>query len=127
MKTVSLPTPGIVFGSYPERRPSEDTVPGRDPSLLPGFLRASPLKRFSRDVVSAQTRRDQISTLSHFELEQSLLKLRTQMSRDGLADNLIVEAFALIAHFSQQDLGMAPFDTQPKASFRTVTIHEPVH
>jgi len=112
MKGVVLPTPGIVFGSYPERRPSEDAVQDRNASVLPAFLRSDPVKRFSRDVARAQQRREEISRLSQFEFDQSLLKLRAQMSRDGLADDLIVEAFGLVSHVSHKVLGMAPFDTQ---------------
>jgi preprotein translocase subunit SecA len=112
MKSVSLPTPGIVFGSYPERRQTEDSKQGRRTSVLPAFLRANPLKRFARDVNRAKQRREQLARLSQKELERSLLTLRAQMSREGMADDLVVEAFALISHFSHQALGMAPFDTQ---------------
>ena len=112
MRSVVLPAPGIVFGSYPERRPSRDTEHGRSASALPGFLRTDPVKRFARNVASARKRREEVSNLSQAQLEQALLKLRAQMSRDGLADELITEAFGLISHMSHAALGMAPFDSQ---------------
>ncbi len=112
MKIETLPAPGIVFGSYPERRPSKGAVANRHASGVAGLLRASPTKRFMRDVQLAQKRREELVRLSDAEREQSLLELRTQMSRDGLADDLVVEAFAHISVLSEQALGMAPFDTQ---------------
>ena len=112
MKSETLPVPGIVFGAYPERPASKDATVSRSASGLPGFLRVDPAKRFMRDVQRAQQRREQIAVLSDIERERSLLNLRTQMSRDGLSDDLVVEAFAHVSVVSEQSLGMAPFDTQ---------------
>ncbi len=79
---------------------------------MPAFLRTDPVKRFARDVARAQQRREEVSRLSQAEIASALLKLRTRMSRDGLANELIVEAFGLISHLSHKALRMAPFDTQ---------------
>jgi preprotein translocase subunit SecA len=112
MKSETLPAPGIVFGSYPERPASKGAVASRRASGLPGVPGAGPAKRFMRDVQRAQQRREELAGMSDTEREQSLLNLRTQMSRDGLSDDLVIEAFAHISVFSEQSLGMAPFDTQ---------------
>lgn len=112
MKSAILPIPGIVFGSYPERRPSDDVAQGRNASVLPAFLRPDPVRSFSRDVARAQKRREELASFSQFQIDQALLRLRAQMSRDGLADELVVEAFGLVSHLSEKALGMAPFDTQ---------------
>ena len=112
MKSVALPIPGIVFGSYPERRPAEDAAQNRSGSSLPSFLRADPVKRFTRDIARAQQRREEISQLSRDGIDQLLVELRAQMSRDGLSDELIVEAFGVVACLSEKTLGMAPFDSQ---------------
>ena len=112
MTSETLPVPGIVFGSYPERSASKHAPARRHASGRPGFPGVSPAKRFMRDVQRAQQRREQIAAMSDAEREQSLLKLRTHMSRDGLSDDLVVEAFAHVSVFSEQSLGMVPFDTQ---------------
>lgn len=112
MKSVSLPSPGIVFGSYPERRSCEAVGPEQRRSSLPAFLRRNPADRFARDVGRVRERRDEISGLSQSDLKQLVVKLRAQMSRDGLSDNLIVEAFGLVSCVSEQALGIVPFDTQ---------------
>jgi len=112
MKTVSLPAPGIVFGSYPERRSSEAVRPEQRASSLPAFLGRNFANRFARDVARARQRSQEVSNLSHSELKQLLLNLRAQMSRDGLAEHLVIEAFALVSCVTERTLGLVPFDSQ---------------
>ncbi|MGD2141453.1 MAG: hypothetical protein PVH25_13730 [Burkholderiales bacterium] len=112
MKTNSLPAPGIVFGAYPERRPAENGSPGRQASLLPAFLRRNPANQFASDVERAQQRRKEIVNSSQADFEQLLVRLRAQMSRDGLADHHVSESFALASCMIQRTLGIVPFDTQ---------------
>ncbi len=69
MKIETLPAPGIVFGSYPERRPSKGAVANRHASGVADLLRASPTKCFMRDVQLAQKRREELVRLSDAERE----------------------------------------------------------
>ncbi len=116
IKSEALPIPGIVFGSYPERRSSVGANPWRRSSLLGNFARTDPMKRYRRDVHKAAQRYEQLSQLPAADLQRHLLTLRERMSRDGLADELIVEGFAIISYLCTQTLGIRPFDTQHLAA-----------
>ncbi|UCH49238.1 MAG: prepilin peptidase [Betaproteobacteria bacterium] len=112
MKSEALPAPGIVFGPYPERSASNDAAVRRHVWGRPGFLRATLAKRFTQDVQRAQQRREQLVGMSDAERDQSLLNLRAQMSRHGLSDDLVIEAFAHISVLSEREIDMVPFDMQ---------------
>lgn len=116
MKTAALPTPGIVFGSYPERRPADDNgfktqLPG-----LSAFSRRISVDRFTRCAKRAVQRSQEIAAVPGSELEQIALRLRARMSRDGLAEQVIVEALGLASCVSQRVLGINPFESQMVAA-----------
>ncbi len=52
------------------------------------------------------------ATLDHANINQRLHKLRANLSRDGLTDALIAEAFTLISRACALELGKTPYDTQ---------------
>ena len=108
----ALPTPGVVFGAYPERRSTAGV--GFEPrhAGLPAFLRKFPVGRFNRCVKQAMRRSQEISSLPEAEISRLALRLRAQISRDGLADHLIVQALGLVACVSRRVLGINPFESQ---------------
>jgi preprotein translocase subunit SecA len=79
---------------------------------LPAFLRRNPVARFARNVKRAMRRSKEIANLSDAEVGQLTLRLRAQMSRDGLAGDLIVEALGLVSFVSQKTLKIEPFESQ---------------
>ena len=98
MKTASLPVPGIVLGSYPERQ--EDS---RGPRI--------PRQAADLEVFVAQVRSIDVAKRAP-DLEAKLPMLRARLSRDGLTDALIAECFALIGRLSELTLGKSPYDCQ---------------
>jgi len=111
-RATALPAPGIVFGAYPERRSSG--VDGGQSHLSgePAFLRKFAINRLKRAVKQAMQQGQALSSLSDAEVKQHALKLRAQMSRDGLADHLVAEALGLVSCTSRRTLGIEPFETQ---------------
>lgn len=112
VRAAALPVPGIVYGAYPERRLSGLDNGESRLSGGPAFLRKFAIDRLKRTVSHAMQRREEISRLSESEVKQRALHLRTQMSRDGLADHLVTEALSLVSCTSGRVLGIEPFETQ---------------
>ena len=90
MKSSVLPVPGIVLGTYPERRASTDAPAARDEA----GTRGRSVRRyhaFVRDVRAAETAPAAKSGATGVEM---LNGLRARFSQYGLADALIAEAAA---------------------------------
>lgn len=119
MNTAPLPVPGIVFGSYPERRAA-----ARD-SLETGLtiLRAAvagvlpPSLRMYRQFAADVERQTEImASLSPEELKRRVRTLRAEMRRGGLVDTLIVQSFALFSETCFRQLQLRPYATQTMAA-----------
>ena len=109
----SLPTPGLFWGAYPERsRPRtrgferliERTVVRLQP---PAALRMHAYRSFLARVAGYQAAADAAA-----RPELRLAELRAKLSRSGLRDEALAQAFALVAAHCPVTLGMAPFDLQ---------------
>ena len=73
-------------------------------------FRRKTLPAFRR--TDALARRQYRATLDIAAIEQRLHKLRANLSRDGLTDALIAEAFMLISRTCALELGKTPYDSQ---------------
>jgi preprotein translocase subunit SecA len=114
-RTNALPSPGLLWGPYPERR-----VPRRDGLValaegfgvrldLPGSLLQRRYQRFATRVGECRLlwARDDSTAL-----DVRRRTLQPILARDGLRGEPLVEAFALAALQCQRMLGLVPFDTQ---------------
>ncbi len=115
MRITTLPVPGLVLGTYPERRaPEQDVlsrVAGQASAVLAPLLglRDSRYQMFLARVGALES---EIHRLSPEALTERLHDARVMMSRYGLIEPLMVEAFALIKRSCLHELGVRPYDTQ---------------
>ncbi|MEI7970820.1 MAG: hypothetical protein WCJ69_17730 [Betaproteobacteria bacterium] len=115
MSSQALPAPGILLGPYPEHDPPVITPT----TALAGALRAHlPLvqrtrllayRRFADRVVRTE---HGLQGLRQSALHQRTLSLRARLRHEGLAEELLVEAFAIIRLAGRRTLGKDAFDTQ---------------
>lgn len=112
MKTMSLPVPGLVFGSYPERGVGQP----RSHDGIAALNGVAAKRRYGRDVRLAQRRCDELLALPTRGVEALLDQLRAKLSRDGLTDKLVAETFGFVSSFCARTLGMRPFSTQLMAA-----------
>ena len=119
MTGASLPVPGIVFGSYPERRPA-----ARD-SLTTGIavIRATfagvfapSLRAYRQFAADVERQAEMTASLLPQELVQRVISLRAELRRHGLVDSLLVQSFALINETCFRQLHLRPYATQIMAA-----------
>lgn len=113
MKARVLPVPGVVFGSYPERRGA--AARARQASLLaprwhPWRRRA--LGPYIEIVAQARKSRREIDALDVDAFDARLMVLRGQLARHGLRPDLLGVALACVDRLSAATLGLRAFDTQ---------------
>ncbi len=111
-----LPTPGPLWGDYPERRaPGFRWHSGIEARLLDGFdslcARVAAHTRFGdhqwlRDVHAAQ------SALAAVDEASAVTQVRALVLQQGLSREAITQGLALAAHLSCEHLNRQPFDTQ---------------
>jgi preprotein translocase subunit SecA len=111
IRTAMLPVPGLVLGSYPERRTTVGEMP-KYPGALLRALSGSGNRRYRRLLSNLRSLEDSVAPIASSAMTQRLRQLRARLSRDGLTDALILEAFLLIGRASAAQLDKKPFDTQ---------------
>ena len=113
MRAGSLPMPGILLGTYPERRVA--SLPGGWLAQLRA-IGSPPERTLARRyrVFAAQVgrRETELAAIAPQVLDQRVIDLRAALSREGFTEALLIEAFALIRAASQRALGRRPYDTQ---------------
>ncbi|MGH8679638.1 MAG: DEAD/DEAH box helicase [Burkholderiales bacterium] len=115
MRTTTLPVPGLLLGAYPERRAPEPDVLARFAGQAGAAL--APLLglrdgRYASFLARVGALESQFQGFSPEEFAERLHDARVTMSRYGLIEPLMVEAFALIRRSCLQELGVRPYDTQ---------------
>ncbi len=113
MTPSNVPTPGILLGRYPERR---------DRSMAASSIKAllkqcaswhgHRLARYEQFVSRARALERQWAEESADTLRARTTTLRARLARDGFADELLTQAFAVTALECKRALGTAPYDTQ---------------
>ncbi|MGL6111742.1 MAG: hypothetical protein ACRC2B_16755 [Rubrivivax sp.] len=96
----SMPIPGMVWGSYPQR-PSSARV---------GRVRAQ--GRYARRVAQVRTCQQAWAALDEAAFAAALLPLRARLARDGLGGSVLTDALAAVCVAVQRTLGFLPYDTQ---------------
>ncbi|MDB5804568.1 MAG: prepilin peptidase [Betaproteobacteria bacterium] len=117
----TLPTPGLVYGDYPERRGpfrrdnAVDLAWKRGISLIEGQLRrdATRHRRFA-DEVLAQAK--SLLTSEERTMQGRLETTRAALVREGLNDTTCLHALALACVACKQRLGVFPYVTQIMAA-----------
>jgi preprotein translocase subunit SecA len=117
MKAARIAAPGIVLGSYPERR-ERDTLSLVERLLAAGLARWWDRRAANRQhgVASVRALERRLSAASTEALRQHTLDLRARLAREGLTDARVAEAFAIIAVTCGRALATVPYDTQLMAA-----------
>src|SRR6188508_1413823 len=111
IRTPMLPVPGLVLGSYPERKTAAGEMP-RHPGVLLRALSGFGNRRYRRTLGDLRSLENSVGPIEPSAMGQRLRQLRAHLSRDGLTDALIAEAFLLIGRTCSVQLDKKPFDTQ---------------
>lgn len=113
MSAALLPVPGVVFGSYPERRGAAVHT-GQRSLLTPRWnpWRRRALQPYARVVAQIRAQRREIDALDASAYDARLMALRGQLARHGLRPDLLAAAFACVDRASATTLGYRAFDTQ---------------
>ena len=113
-----LPVPGVVFGTYPERRDGGPigrrlSVPRRVNVLLPPYRECARYQRFVDQVRALDSG---IGDLAPHVLREKLRATRACLGRHGFGDQHVADAFVLLKKICARELGMELFPTQLMAA-----------
>jgi preprotein translocase subunit SecA len=108
-------TPGVIFGSYPEKKPAHNSWSSSFKLSLQALLlpfestSSKPYEPFVKQVASYESA---FIHLSEARLKTRLRELRSELSMHGQTDELIAELFAIIKQTCARELSVRPYDTQ---------------
>ena len=107
--------PGVAVGWYPQREDVRDSMLDRAAAATMGFVRQQMRGlgagnwRFVKEVNRHTQRLNEISEL---EFRRSMRDLRRRLYGEGLKDELVAEAFAMVREISTRRLGLTHYDVQ---------------
>ncbi len=118
MRTATLPIPGIVFGTYPEKRSPAVTGTRALAALLRPKLFGDRLLRAKFSSVRALMASHSDNSLDAIPAFRSKLHAtRAQLGRDGFTPALVADSFILVSNAIHRRLGYHVFDTQLYAAW----------
>lgn len=111
----TLPVPGLLWGTYPERH----DPPSQDKTRLPNWLRllfdridGLESRCNARFLALVRAREAALRTLPDGKCAAAVLALKLALQRDGFQDAHVAEAFALFCLECLRVLGLQLYDTQ---------------
>ena len=107
--------PGVSLGNYPQRQPPQlDDVEAAVAGWFERWRRRLTRRTYSQSIVAKKVGQyDQaLQDCSDEELDRVVHDLRDRLTRGGLQEALIIEAFAVIREAAGRVLGKRHFDTQ---------------
>ena len=117
MRTFNVPAPGILLGRYPERR-DRSMAASSIKALLTQCVswRGHRTARYERFVSRAHALAKHWADESKNARRARMTTLRAGLGRHGFTDELLAQAFAMVALECKRELGIAPFGTQLMAA-----------
>jgi preprotein translocase subunit SecA len=112
--SLSLLRPGFACGSYPERPQTSAGWLQKTAHSLTGIMKTGdiPRLRFRRTIAAIHHHGQLFEKLNDAELAVKCQDIRLQLHKQGLADDLIEQAFALVRETAGRTIDMRHFDTQ---------------
>ncbi|MBL8398026.1 MAG: prepilin peptidase [Candidatus Accumulibacter sp.] len=115
MKAATLPTPGLLWGAYPERRSLKPRHP-----VLPGGLQVAvdrPLRAWEelgqrRLLTAVRAAERDIGALDEDAFDAETRHLRLVVRGDGLSGATLARALALVSEACRRELGWRLYDSQ---------------
>jgi preprotein translocase subunit SecA len=111
----SIFRPGLRFGSYPQKKPNDLTDFEQNAAVFVEKIRyLLSSSRFDMQTVVKKINQHQmhLSQSSEQALTLSVMQLREKLSRNGLTDALIAQAFATIKEVAGRTVGKRHYDVQ---------------
>lgn len=118
-RTNSLPTPGLLWGAYPERRPPRQRVLERLVGQAMARLRPPEAlldRRYRAFVASVDAHCAAWADEGEQALGARLRQVQLRLAGQGLRGEPLEQAFALVALQCRHALGLTPFDSQLMAA-----------
>jgi preprotein translocase subunit SecA len=112
MHSHDLPIPSLALGSYPERRDSESATRSRFSTRFGALLRHVGRTRADRLTRRVAAIRSELALLPSQERARRLHETGMRFRSEGLADALVEEAFAHVAHAFESQLKLTLHDGQ---------------
>ncbi|MCZ6616761.1 MAG: preprotein translocase subunit SecA [Gammaproteobacteria bacterium] len=107
--------PGVALGRYPQREDVRDTALDRFAANAVGAVRqrlrglGSSNWKFVKTVNALATKH---TAYTEFELRQHIRRLRERLYGEGLTDELVIEAFALVREVATRKVHLRHYDVQ---------------
>lgn len=113
MRHHTLPVPGLLWGSYPERRVMRRSLGERCNAALRAIADRGAFWQAHRDAAFvARVRAAEAALALAGPNGAALASLRLELVRGGLAPAALARAFGMVSLVARQQLGQRPFDTQ---------------
>jgi preprotein translocase subunit SecA len=115
VSSATLLRPGSLLGAYPQREDMRDGWFDRAADNAIGFLHQhvrGRKPRFRGFVRKVERRAEGLSAMEDSVLDERVRDCRARLYSEGLEDDLVAEAFALIREMTSRKLGMRHFDVQ---------------
>lgn len=114
-RTSNSPSPGILFGSYPEKafvQPSFLIKLKHRLDTFFLFLSATSANQYLPFLEKIAIYETKLKNVSETNLKQRITEIRPLLSMHGMTNDLLAETFAIIKICCKQVLGHTPYDTQ---------------
>ncbi len=112
--------PGLISGNYPERGDCDSRWTDRFDSQMKGFFfRITSKFSVSLETIAKDISRqgDTLTPLNDKNLDTLRIKLRRQLYRQGLTQNLCIQSFALIRETALRTIELRHYDSQIMAGW----------
>ncbi len=115
MSSASALRPGIALGSYPQRGDLRDGWFDRAAAGLAGFIRQRAYGRnpgHAEFLAQVNAAARTLEGLADAQLREQVPELRRRLYSEGLQEELVARAFAMIREVAERRVKMRPFDVQ---------------
>ena len=115
MYSAALLRPGSAIGAYPQREDRRESWLERTVDNIAGLFRQyvySGRVNYRQFLVLVDLHSERLTDINNESLRQCAMDVRQRLYREGLHDELVAEAFALIREVSTRCLGLRHHDVQ---------------
>ena len=109
------PSPGLLLGSYPEKKPFHGSFAAslkRSLQIPFSALSHASAKSYESFVSRVAAHEPKLAAMPDAGMRRRLRELRALLSMHGLADALMAEVLAVVKQSCARELGIRPYDTQ---------------
>jgi preprotein translocase subunit SecA len=115
MSDAALLRPGIAVGRYPQQEDIRDSWLDESAARIAGFFRQHTPRvgfRNQQFIAAVNAEASRVATFQADELRQEIRALRISLYAQGLEDELVARAFAIVCVTAERRIGLRPYDVQ---------------